>query len=63
MELKEVVKVFENFAPKKLAESWDNIGLLIEPSDLYVSKIMLTNDLTLKVEFFFTKKKFINEFY
>ena len=32
MELKQVVSKLEEFAPSKLAESWDNVGLLIEPS-------------------------------
>ncbi|XP_076108593.1 NIF3-like protein 1 [Mytilus galloprovincialis] len=47
MELKEVVKKLNQFAPTSLAEKWDNVGLLIEPSSpLQVKKIMLTNDLT-----------------
>lgn len=29
--LKKVTTVLENFAPKKLSESWDNTGLLVEP--------------------------------
>ena len=32
MELKEVVKQLNLFAPTLLAEKWDNVGLLIEPS-------------------------------
>jgi putative NIF3 family GTP cyclohydrolase 1 type 2 len=32
MELKEVVKQLNLFAPTSLAEKWDNVGLLIEPS-------------------------------
>ena len=47
MDLKEVVKKLENFAPSHLAGSWDNVGLLIEPSgEKTVKKILLTNDLT-----------------
>ncbi|XP_063397104.1 NIF3-like protein 1 [Mytilus trossulus] len=47
MELKEVVKKLNQFAPTSLAEKWDNVGLLIEPSSpLQVKTIMLTNDLT-----------------
>lgn len=35
------------FAPLKFAESWDNVGLLVEPSTAVdVTKILLTNDLT-----------------
>ncbi|XP_052072668.1 NIF3-like protein 1 [Mytilus californianus] len=47
MELKEVVKKLNQFAPTSLAEKWDNVGLLVEPSSpLQIKKIMLTNDLT-----------------
>ncbi|KAH8351445.1 hypothetical protein KR059_002622 [Drosophila kikkawai] len=42
-----VVKELENFAPVKLAEAWDNVGLLIEPyREKLITKILLTNDLT-----------------
>lgn len=45
--LKEVVEVLESVAPLQLAESWDNVGLLIEPSSPHVvARLMLTNDLT-----------------
>lgn len=30
--LPEMVRVLEEFAPVSLAEKWDNVGLLIEPS-------------------------------
>lgn len=30
--LYEMVRVLEEFAPLNLAENWDNVGLLIEPS-------------------------------
>ncbi|XP_068440031.1 NIF3-like protein 1 isoform X2 [Clinocottus analis] len=47
MELKEVLQVLEQLAPLSLAESWDNVGLLIEPSKCRpVQTILLTNDLT-----------------
>lgn len=43
----EVIKHLEAFAPLKFAESWDNVGLMVEPSTpLDVNKILLTNDLT-----------------
>lgn len=29
--LNKVISVLENFAPKNLAEGWDNTGLLVEP--------------------------------
>lgn len=47
MELKEVLQVLEDLAPLSLAESWDNVGLLVEPSrPKPVKTILLTNDLT-----------------
>lgn len=47
MELKEVLQVLEELAPLSLAESWDNVGLLVEPSKPKpVKTILLTNDLT-----------------
>lgn len=45
--LKLVVEKLNSFANLKLAASWDNVGLLIEPSEPKdVSHILLTNDLT-----------------
>jgi putative NIF3 family GTP cyclohydrolase 1 type 2 len=45
--LKEVVTRIESFAPPSLAQSWDNVGLLVEPSNpMKIDKIILTNDLT-----------------
>nr|XP_057917724.1 NIF3-like protein 1 isoform X1 [Doryrhamphus excisus] len=47
MGLNEVVQVLEDLAPLSLAESWDNVGLLVEPSKPRpVKTILLTNDLT-----------------
>lgn len=48
MELNEIVGHLENYAPLSLAESWDNVGLLVQPSTTshLVSSILLTNDLT-----------------
>ncbi|XP_074518894.1 NIF3-like protein 1 [Halichoeres trimaculatus] len=47
MELKEVLQILEELAPLSLAESWDNVGLLVEPSKPKpVKTILLTNDLT-----------------
>ncbi|XP_076050825.1 NIF3-like protein 1 isoform X2 [Oratosquilla oratoria] len=47
MDLKDVVKRLEDLAPRSLAESWDNVGLLVEPSGRKtVKSILLTNDLT-----------------
>lgn len=37
----------EKFAPLSFAEKWDNVGLLVEPSQsMNIKKILLTNDLT-----------------
>lgn len=39
--------MLEQLAPMSLAESWDNVGLLVEPSKPRPTKtILLTNDLT-----------------
>lgn len=47
MELKEVLQVLEQLAPLQLAESWDNVGLLVEPSKSRpIKTVLLTNDLT-----------------
>ena len=47
MELKKVVQCLNEYAPKELACDWDNVGLLVEPSEkLLVKKILITNDLT-----------------
>ncbi|XP_044753129.1 NIF3-like protein 1 isoform X2 [Coccinella septempunctata] len=43
----EVIQRLEKWAPLSLAEHWDNVGLLIEPSqDMPIKNVMLTNDLT-----------------
>lgn len=42
-----MVSYLEAFSPTSLAESWDNVGLLSEPSTpRNIEKILLTNDLT-----------------
>lgn len=47
MELASVMKRLQSFAHPKLAESWDNTGLLVEPSGVHtVGTMLLTNDLT-----------------
>lgn len=48
--LKEVVNALNKLAPPNLAEVWDNVGLLVEPSSPdNVNRIMLTIDLTQSV--------------
>ena len=47
MKAKELIRQLELFAPLNLAETWDNVGLLIEPSpDGKVTKVLTTIDLT-----------------
>lgn len=48
MELNDVVQHLKKYAPLSLAESWDNVGLLVEPStkNHLIKSILLTNDLT-----------------
>merc|ERR1712061_317069 len=47
MDLRQFVSRFESHFPPKLAEKWDNVGLLVEPTGYKpVSRVMLTNDLT-----------------
>lgn len=51
--LREVVSTLKEMAPPSLAESWDNVGLLVEPSvDVQrpVARVLLTNDLTEDVQ-------------
>lgn len=45
--LKDIVPIIDFFADSSLAASWDNVGLLVEPTEpKNVSCILLTNDLT-----------------
>ncbi|KAF2895683.1 hypothetical protein ILUMI_10463 [Ignelater luminosus] len=45
--LREVLQHLEGFAPLNFAESWDNVGLLVDPMEnVPVKNILLTNDLT-----------------
>ena len=47
IQLKDVVSRIEQIAPPRLAASWDNVGLLIEPqTPMNICKVILTNDLT-----------------
>lgn len=49
--LQHVIQELTAFAPLELAEKWDNVGLLIEPSSrhMVIEKVLLTNDLTERV--------------
>jgi putative NIF3 family GTP cyclohydrolase 1 type 2 len=46
MSKQQVVQLLNRLAPKVLAESWDNTGLLLESLTPNVTKIFLTLDLT-----------------
>lgn len=47
--VKEIVSALEIIAPAKLAEPWDNIGLLCGSPNATVSKIVISLDLTMDV--------------
>ncbi len=46
MQIKEIMNYLEKLAPKNLAESWDNVGLLVGDKNKEVSKILLALDVT-----------------
>ena len=46
MRLKDIIRVLEDFAPPKLAYSWDNTGLLIGDEESDISKVLLALDVT-----------------
>lgn len=47
MTTKDIVNRLVSIAPLNLAERWDNVGLLVEPTSPHVvKKLLLTNDLT-----------------
>jgi dinuclear metal center YbgI/SA1388 family protein len=47
--LSEIVEAMKRLAPLEWAESWDNVGLLIEPLEQAITKVLLTIDLTEEV--------------
>ncbi len=49
MKVKDIAQAIELIAPLKLAQSWDNVGLLIGDCNKNVKKILLTIDLTVDV--------------
>ncbi|XP_004576997.1 NIF3-like protein 1 [Ochotona princeps] len=50
MDLKTLISSLNDFASLSFAESWDNVGLLVEPSPPHtVTTLFLTNDLTEQV--------------
>ena len=46
MELSALIQALEGFAPRSLAEPWDNPGLLIEPEATDIQKILVALDAT-----------------
>ena len=50
MDLKAIFSSLSDFAPLSFAESWDNVGLLVEQSPPHtINTLFLTNDLTEQV--------------
>lgn len=46
MQIKDILEHLENYAPKSLAQSWDNVGLLIGDSARRVEKALICLDAT-----------------
>jgi putative NIF3 family GTP cyclohydrolase 1 type 2 len=49
MQLKDLIAVMEQIAPTRLAESWDNVGLLAGVPEQLVSNVLLAIDYTAAV--------------
>ncbi|MCD4830318.1 MAG: Nif3-like dinuclear metal center hexameric protein [Anaerohalosphaeraceae bacterium] len=49
MNLKTIIAQIEQIAPPALAQSWDNVGLLVGDSDAEIEKILMTIDVTASV--------------
>ena len=60
MKLRAFCGILDKIAATRFAAKWDNVGLLVEPADVLVKKVFLTNDLTevvlQEVGFFLCKK-------
>ena len=46
MKLRAFCGILDKIAATRFAAKWDNVGLLVEPADVLVKKVFLTNDLT-----------------
>lgn len=46
MKVNDFVQIIEKFAPKELAEEWDNVGLLVGDANAQVSGVVVCVDLT-----------------
>jgi dinuclear metal center YbgI/SA1388 family protein len=44
MKLNDVIKVLEELAPLRYAESWDNVGLLVGDPDAEITRVLVTVD-------------------
>ena len=49
MKINELLTVLNDIAPFEMAESWDNVGLIVGDSNEEVKGITVTLDLTLEV--------------
>jgi len=49
MKIKDIAEAVEKIAPLKLAQDWDNVGLLIGDENRDVKNILLTIDITREV--------------
>ena len=49
LKVKDIVNIMEDYAPVKLKESYDNVGLMVGDSSCEVTKILIALDCTLKV--------------
>jgi len=47
--IRDIVNFFEEIAPSRLAEEWDNVGLLLGSMNMEVNKIMVSLDITEEV--------------
>lgn len=49
MDLYGLMEILENYAPKALAEEWDNPGLLVEPAEADIQRVLVALDCTCEV--------------
>ncbi|MFR9596955.1 MAG: Nif3-like dinuclear metal center hexameric protein, partial [Rikenellaceae bacterium] len=49
MKVKDITAAIEEFAPKTLAESWDNVGLMVGATESDIQSVLLTLDVTERV--------------
>ena len=47
--LVEVIKVLEKFAPPKLKEEYDNVGLMVGDTNAEISSVLVSLDTTLDI--------------